>query len=592
MILRLLCLFLLFCSCSVNALNIFDLKQAPLPMSQAYVFSAHREADQIIAHWSMPKGYYLYQDRFCFALNGQAVQPLALPPAEIHQDPLLGQFKAYANQVNIALAIPAGMKHQPINLHVCYQGCSRDHFCYPPTTQTLSLLPDNTSVQYASTFAVSSVTAPPLPLNTQDRLTHLLTGHHFSFALLTFFGMGLLLAFTPCVLPMLPILASLIVGQQNKRSLQAVLVAGTYVLSMSLTYGVIGMIAGTIGDNLQTALQTPLALGIMSLVFILLGLSLFDVYSIQLPQWFENRLIGLSNHQQSGHLWGAAVMGCLATLILSPCVSPAFIGGIAYIAQTGHVFQGGLALFVMSLGMGLPLFLVALFGVHILPPTGPWMMRVKQVLGVLLFIVAILLINRIFPVYHHYTWSIFLIMLSVYLGVLEPAKTGWQKCWKGMGLFLAIAGGILLFHASSVKANQMSTPIFASTSQGNFIAVQDLSTLNHYLRQAKSRHQPVLIDFYASWCVACLEMDKTVFANGAVQAASQGFQRLRVDITHETPGVSAIKTRYSIIAPPTVVFLNSYGEEITAARVVGLPSKAQFMAVLTQVKDASGVSRP
>lgn len=581
---KLLFCFMLFFSASASAVDIFHVNNDPLPADQAYQFSATRNGDTMIAHWTMAPGYYLYQDRFCFIVNGQRLSGVALPPAETHTDDVLGQFKAYANQVDIQIPIPSKYSEKPVTLQVCYQGCSSNHFCYPPSAQEVTLSPNTNLALPGQAIPVPQKIA----VTEQDKLASLLNHHNLWIALLSFFGIGLLLAFTPCVLPMIPILSSLIIGQQHISTARAFWISTTYVLGMAITYAIIGIIAGVAGANLQTILQTPVAISIISLLFIALALSLFGFYELHLPHWLQTRVTHISNQQKSGSFIGAAIMGCLATLIVSPCVSPALIGAVTYIAQTGDSFLGGLALFIMALGMGIPLILVGTFGGRILPHAGHWMDIIKQVFGVLMLMVAILLLSRILP--DRITillWASLLVISSIYLGLLQPALTGWEKFWKGVGLLFAISGGILLLSAAQGSSNilQPLTPwndAKASTSQ--FTIVTDPPALNNLLVTAEKKHQITMIDFYAKWCLSCKEMDTHTFSNPAVKTALLPMQLVRVDMTDATPAIKALMQKYNVIAPPTIIFIDENGQEMTDNRIVGLLGPDKFLQQVNSVK--------
>ncbi|NNM58378.1 MAG: protein-disulfide reductase DsbD [Legionellales bacterium] len=577
---------LFFFSCSVSAANIFELNDNPLPVDQAYHFSATRHDNVIDAHWQMAKGYYLYQTHFCFVLNDQTIKSVPLPPAERLQDEVLGTFNVYSNQLNIQIPVPSQYAEQSVQFGVCYQGCSSGHFCYPPVKQTL-VLPPNTS--QAVTGQSQTVSSQPPLVPEQDHLTALLVKGSIWLGLLSFFGLGLLLSFTPCVLPMIPILSGLIIGHEGISTVRAAWISLTYVLSMALTYALIGIVAGLAGANLQTLLQTPIAIVLMCLLFVLLALSLFGCYEIHLPQALQQRLTSISNHQKTGSFIGAALMGCLATLIVSPCVSPALIAAVTYIAETGKVVMGGLALFVMALGMGVPLLLVGTFGGRMLPRTGHWMETIKQVIGVFMLMVALILLDRIVPQRLYLVlWASLLIICSIYLGLLQAALTGWSKLWKGIGLLFAIMGTILLVGAAEGNGSifQPLTPTNAQakTTSAEFAIVNTNNALENLLEEAKKSHKITVLDFYAKWCLSCKEMDMRTFRNPKVRQAMQGMQRVQVDMTTDTPDIKAIKKQYQVVAPPTVIFLDANGQEIPNTRIVGAVSAKAFLERVEGIK--------
>jgi thiol:disulfide interchange protein DsbD len=559
---------------------------SPLPAADAYQFSASRQGDVITAHWTMAPGYFLYKDRFCFQVQNQRLHNVKLPAAIPRQDELLGNFEVYANQLNLQIPIQQADSNKPIHLLVCYQGCTENHFCYPPMMQEVTLPPGQIS-PIAGT-PVTHTTANSLS-NEQDTLATKLATQHLWLNLLTFFGIGLLLSLTPCVLPMLPILTGLIVGHQQMNSGKAFGISLSYVIAMAITYAIIGLIAGLAGNSIQAALQTPWAIGGLSIVFVALALSLFGFYDIRLPASLQQRLTQVSNHQRSGSYLGAMAMGCLATLILSPCVTPALIGTITYIAQTGNSLTGALILFVMALGMGTPLILVGTFGGHFLPRAGNWTIVIKNLFGVLMLAAAILLLQRLLPGRITLAlWGVLLLISSVYLGILQSAVTGWAKFWKGCGLVLALWGALLLIGAAQGHSNPLQplTP-WGSPQAANslpFIIVNTPAELDAALTQAQAQHQPVMLDFYADWCIACKEMDHTTFQNPAVISALKPWVLLRINMTTNTPAIATIKQRYNIIAPPALIFINAQGQEIANSRLVGAVNPTAFLTHLQQVQ--------
>lgn len=561
---------------------------SPLPAADAYQFSASRQGEVITAHWDMAPGYYLYKDRFCFQVQNQHLHNVILPPAITRQDELLGKFEVYANQLNLQIPIRSADSNIPVHLLVCYQGCTENHFCYPPVIQEVTLSPTQL-LPIAGTPVTAHLPTASLQSSEQDKLATQLNTQRLWLNLVTFFGLGILLSLTPCVLPMLPILTGLIVGHQQMNSRKAFRISLCYVLAMAVTYAVIGLIAGLAGDSVQAALQTPWAIGGLSLLFIALALSLFGFYDIRLPHSLQYRLTQISNHQRSGSYIGAMIMGCLATLILSPCVTPPLIGAITYIAQTGNSLTGALMLFVMALGMGTPLILVGTFGGHFLPRAGNWMTTIKNLFGVLMLAAAILLLQRLLPGRLILTlWAILLLISSIYLGILHPAFSGWAKFWKGCGLVLAIWGALLLIGAAQGNSNPLQPLTPWNNSQAatllNFKVINTPAELEAALAQAKAQQQPVMLDFYADWCIACKELEHFTFQNATVITALKPWMLLRVNMTSNSPAITAIKQQYNVIAPPTLIFFNAQGEEINNGRLVGSVNPAAFLTHLQQIQ--------
>ncbi|MEO5574104.1 MAG: protein-disulfide reductase DsbD domain-containing protein, partial [Gammaproteobacteria bacterium] len=425
------------------------------------------------AHWDIADGYYMYRDKFAFRLlNAQGVRLGApqLPPGESKTDEFLGKTEVYHNQVSFSIPLlRTETKATQITLEATYQGCAEAGFCYPPLTKTVGLsLP---AVQKDST--PDKINNAPL-VSEQDRLAQVLTGGNTTLALLTFFGLGLLLAFTPCVFPMIPILSSIIVGPNASKDHDLIVTTdghstfaqrGTgntrraftlslvYVLAMALTYTVAGVIAGRFGENLQAASQNPWVLGSFSAVFVLLALSMFGFYQLQIPASWQGKLAALSHRQQGGTLIGVAVMGFLSALIVGPCVAAPLAAALIVIGQMGDPVLGGAALFAMSMGMGAPLLLIGTSLGKWLPSSGAWMDTVKAVFGVLLLAVAIWMLERILPATITLVlWAVLLIISAVYMGALDrlsPEAGGWRKLWKGVGFILIIYGALLLVGAAS-----------------------------------------------------------------------------------------------------------------------------------------------
>jgi thiol:disulfide interchange protein DsbD len=573
--------------------NVTD-TNSPLPAANAFKFSATRTDHDIITHWDIAPGYYLYKDRFSFLLQNQPVKQINLPPALKHEDAVLGTFEAYADTVEIRLPVPLTERDKPIQLDVNYQGCSDNHFCYPPIHETVYVLPNTTTPIRGTVDSDQSVTTEP-PSTETNVVTSTtpvpsLGTHSLWLNLLSFFGIGVLLAFTPCILPMIPILSGIIVGHNKISTRKALWVSSIYVLSMSLTYALVGVIAGFAGESLQTAMQSPWAIISVSVLFVALAMSLFGFYEIRMPDWIENRVFRLSNNQKSGSYLGAAIMGCLASLIISPCVTPPLIGAITYITQTGDSLTGGLALFVMSLGMGLPLVLVSVFGAHWLPRAGEWTVIVKAVFGVIMLMMTIYLLGRILPGrVTMVLWAALFIISSIYLGVLQPAMHGWGKFWKGLGLMFAICGTILIIGAAQGNSNPLQPLSHWGEAQASpavslaFKPVGDVSAVATALNQAKASNQITLLDFYAKWCLACDAMDYRTFSNPQVMRTLESMTLLRADITKNTPATKALKQQFNVIAPPMLIFFDKNGHEIPNSRIIGEVEPAVLLAHIAKL---------
>ena len=493
---------------------------APLPVDQAFQFSVQvTDSDTLAAHWQIAPGYYLYKSHFNFELTNPQKAKLgqsSFPPAQEINKPSLTGYKVYADSVDISLPLADPAPNQ-VTLLITYQGCSESGFCYPPVTKQV-----DANLQ-SGLVAISTPTEVPVSIDTDNsnRFSQLLTQSHLGWLLLSFFGFGLLLAFTPCILPMLPILMGIIAGQKNNLSTRkAFLLSLTYVLSVAVTFAIAGVIASLLGYSLQAAFQNPWVIISFSLLFIALALSLFGLYELQLPYALRNRLNSISERQQGGTYLGVAAMGFLSTLIASPCVSAPLVGALSYISTTGNAGVGGLALFALGLGMGMPLLIIGTSGGKLLPKAGRWMKTIKIILGVLLLGLAILFLSRLLP---------------------------------------------------------------SSSADSTFQRVTTTAQVEQLLNQAKSEGKPAVLDFYADWCLECKVIEKTVFQNPGVSSYLHTVVFIQADVTANDKDSKALNKQYNVFAPPTVLFFNGQGQE--QHRIVGSMSLDDFLKQLNVSKN-------
>ena len=575
----------------------------------AFVMDARvRDAQTIVVRWVLADEYYLYKEKFSFALRESSVAALGtpqLPAGQFREDPYFGRQEVYYGQVEAVIPI---QRHQSagadVTLEVGYQGCADAGLCYPPTKKQVALqLPPGLagaaqvsgldSPAAALTTPLSSGPLPAGELPEQDRIARTLAGGVSWLVLATFFGFGLLLTFTPCVFPMVPILSSIIVGQgENITTRRAFTLSLTYVLSMAVAYTAAGVAAGLFGAgaNLQAAFQDPWILSVFIVMFVLLALSMFGFYDLQIPASWQTRLIQVSNRQRSGTYVGVAVMGVLSALIVGPCVAAPLAGALIYIGQTGDAMLGGMALFALSLGMGTPVLIVGTSGGRLLPRAGAWMKPVKAAFGVALLGVAIYLLERIVPEQMTLLlWAALLIIPAIYMGALDSLGTdanGWRKLWKGTGVLMAVYGAALVIGAA-VGGGDLYRPLKGLSGGlaggGNeaplpFRPVKGVAGLQVALANAASQGQPAMLDFYADWCVSCKELERTTLSDPAVRAALAGAVLLRTDVTANDEHDQELLRTLRLFGPPALLFFDTNGKERPEFRVVGYIEAREFEA--------------
>ena len=562
-----------------------------LEPDQAFILSTTSEAGQVIASWEIAEGHYLYRDKIKIIADTDSkvsTGELQVAEGELKHDEYFGDIYVFHHQAQAILpiiSIENGVK--AVNFKVKYQGCSEiSGICYPPITKevTLKLNP------ISSAAAAQTANKSRLPISEQDRIAESLKSGSSWFIILSFFGFGLLLAFTPCVFPMIPILSGIIIGQGDKISTRSAFTLSViYVLAMAVTYTVAGVAAGVFGENIQAAFQNPWILGSFAAVFVLLSLSMFGFYELQMPSAIQSKLTEYSNKQQGGTYVGVAIMGFLSALIVGPCVAAPLAGALIYIGQTGDAVLGGLALFALSMGMGAPLIAIGTSAGKLLPRAGGWMDVIKAIFGVMLLGVAIWMLERIIPAtVGILLWAILFIVSSIYMGALEGLKaesTGWNRLWKGLGLILFAYGMLLLVGASAgskdmfqpLKGLAMASGYSAQNQQHlQFTQIKGLAGLNQQLAMAEKQQKPVMLDFYADWCVSCKEMEKYTFNDPTVQANLKNTLLLQADVTDNDELDKELYKHFGIIGPPAIIFYDPKGNEQKNYRVVGYMPAEKF----------------
>ncbi|HEU4709845.1 MAG TPA: protein-disulfide reductase DsbD [Methylophilaceae bacterium] len=562
-----------------------------LPPDQAFqlVVSA-RDAQTLQASFKIAPGHYLYRDRIKFSPAGSdassyKIANIALPKGEPKEDAYFGRSEVFHQDVDAVLTLAySGAAPQTITLNATYQGCSEKGLCYSPIHKTLKV--------NLSESAVGSVQASdPGSANGDDTAASLLKNGKLWLVITGFFGFGVLLSLTPCVLPMIPILSSIIVGRQHFGKLHTFNLSLAYTLGMATSYAMVGVAAGLTGRLLSNALQTPWALGFGALIFTLLAFSMFGFYELTLPSALESRLVGVSNRIKGGRFLGVFAMGALASLIVSPCVAAPLAGALLYISKTHDVVLGGTALFALAVGMGVPLLLIGASAGTLLPKAGPWMTAVRNFFGVVMLGMAIWLVSPLMPVAVSMALGAALLIISaIYLHALDnlPPNAGhWSKLWKGVGVIALIAGVLLLLGAASgAKSPLQPLAGFGSASGATetralpFRRIQNLAEVKNLVQQSG---KPVMLDFYADWCVACKEFEHNTFSDPRVRQALRNAVLLQADVTANSAADVELLQHFGLYGPPGIIFFDPKGNELSHARIVGYQDAETFLNHLAKL---------
>lgn len=558
-----------------------------LPPDEAFQLEIQvQDTKTLRADFTIAPGHYLYRDRIKFELakpNARrlSISNVVLPKGEPKEDAYFGLSEVFHNNASGMLTLNyTGAAPANVAIAATYQGCSEKGLCYSPIRKTFTIaLPGNDGS--GATLGNLIPDDPAASLLRDGQLWLVVTG---------FFGFGVLLSLTPCVLPMIPILSSIIIGRQHLGRLHTFNLSLAYTLGMAVSYALVGIAAGMTGRLLSNALQTPWALGIGAVVFVLLALSMFGFYEISLPNTMESRLANFSNRIKGGRFLGVFAMGALASLIVSPCVAAPLAGALLYISQTHDVVLGGTALFALAMGMGVPLLLIGASAGSLLPKTGPWMNAVRNFFGVLLLAMAIWLISPLIPTgVAMALWAALLIVTAIFMHALDalPPHTGrWPKFWKGIGVVALVFGVTLLIGAVSGAKSPLqplagfgATTSRADTSALPFQRVKNVADVERIVRQAG---KPVMLDFYADWCVACKELEQYTFSNLQVQQALSEVVLLQADVTGNTEEDVALLKRFGLFGPPGIIFFDSQGQE-QALRIIGFQDADAFINSLKKL---------
>ena len=597
MLIRLIPVLLLLLACAARA-GEPDL----LEPEQAFRFTARLlDANQLEVRYDIAPGYYMYREKFRFEASPAsiALDASQLPPGKVKKDEFFGDVQIYRGSQRFVLPVRGADAQAPrFTLKAVSQGCADIGVCYPPQEQSAELVlaafttatPDPAAAPFLrqAPGGTAPAVAGPAP-QPEDALIAGLFKGGFWVLIASFFGFGLLLALTPCVFPMIPILSSILVPHgAHLTHMRGFALSLAYVLGMAIAYALAGVAAGLLGTLLSAALQNPWVLAGFAGVFVLLALSMFGFYELQLPNALQSRLTVTSNKLHGGHFAGVFTMGVLSALIVGPCVAAPLAGALLYISRSGDVVLGGTALFTMALGMGVPLLVVGASAGTLLPKAGPWMETIKRFFGVVLLGVAIYLVSPMLPaVVHMLAWAALFIAFAVYLHALDPlphGAPGFRKLFKAVGVIALLAGAALLIGALA-GGRDVLQPLSglrgAAALHGTlpvFQRVNNVAQLDGAIRAAAGK--PVMLDFYADWCVSCKEMERFTFTDSAVRARLARMVMLQADVTQNADDDKALLKRFGLFGPPGMVFFNRQGNEINGLRVVGFQPADKFSAIL------------
>jgi thiol:disulfide interchange protein DsbD len=617
----------------LRALTGGDSQEDFLPMEKAFQVDVKvRDAHTLVAELKPADTYYLYRDKIAFAVpkeSGVSIAKVVLPRGDKKSDPNFGDTEVFHRPIQALITLNRSGAHDAthVSVEARYQGCSEKGLCYPPAKKSFDLTlaawqPEAVAVPSPQPAAVSqSAAAPPPPVssaqatasapaevtsrsgppaqNETSKIASILKGGSFWFIVASFFGAGVLLSFTPCVLPMVPILSGIIVGQGQKVTRRhAFSLSLVYVFGMAITYALAGVGAGLSGTLLSNVLQNPWVLGAFAALFVVLSLSMFGFYELQLPSALQSKLSDTSNKAKGGTFWGVFIMGVLSALIVGPCVAAPLAGALLYINQTRDAALGGSALFSLALGMGVPLLAVGLSAGTLLPRAGMWMQTVKNLFGVMLLGLAIWIVSPVIPsAVHMLLWAALLIVSAIYLHAIDPLPhnaSGLRKLWKGVGVLAMLIGVALLVGALS-GGRDILQPLAGlrgasgaasdSVAYPKFERVRSVAELEQRIAQAGGR--AVMLDFYADWCVSCKEMERFTFTNPQVRERMGRMILLQADVTANADADAELLKRFNLFGPPGILFFGAGGKELEGVRVIGFQPAEKFLGALEAALRAS-----
>jgi len=574
-------LFLLAFAAAANAQLSFLKSDELLEPEKAFRFSARAAPGEVEVSFAIADGYYMYRDKFRFASGNPAVRlgNPELPAGLRHKDEFFGEVETYRRSVRIR--IPA-QGDGPFELKVISQGCADVGVCYVPMESKASL-------RLAALDGGAGGKAPALSIFASDFDIAALFDGSFPFVIGTFFVFGLLLTFTPCVLPMIPILSGIIAGEgKSLDKTRATALSLIYVLGMAVAYAVAGVAAAYSGSLLAAALQNAWVLGGFALLFVVLALSMFGLYELWLPGFLHHRLHSAHQKLRGGRVASVAAMGVLSAVIVSPCVAAPLAGALLYISQTRDVALGGAALFTMALGMGVPLVAMGVSEGALLPKAGAWMGGVRKFFGVLLLAVAVWIVSPLLPtMVQMLAWGALLIGSAMFLRAIDPlppSASGWWRLWKGAGIVALVAGVAIVVGALS-GSRDVLRPLAGLTGKAQSAAAPlpwtRVASLSDLEKKLKGPGRPVMLDFYADWCVSCKEMEAFTFSDPKVRAQLDRMLLLQADVTANSEADKALLKRFSLFGPPGIIFFDAEGREIKGLRVIGYQGPERFLKTLS-----------
>ena len=568
---------LLLCTPAAAQLKLGGNTDNLLEPEKAFSFDASAlDASTIEVHFAIADGYYLYRDRFRFSAEGARLGAPEFPRGLKHKDEFFGEVETYRKEVRIRIPVEGDGR---FDLKVVSQGCADAGVCYVPLESKVSLRLAGNGEAAAPRFSVYA---------SDIDIARLFEGN-FAIVLGGFLLFGLLLTFTPCVLPMIPILSGIIAGEGAElNKLRALALSLSYVLGMAIAYAAAGIAAAFSGSLIAAALQSAWVLGSFALVFVVLALSMFGFYDLRLPGFLHHRLHHAHRRLQGGRVASVAAMGVLSAVIVSPCVAAPLAGALLYISQTRDVALGGAALFAMALGMGVPLIVVGVSEGALLPKAGAWMNGVKRFFGVLLLAVALWIVSPVIPAaLQMLAWAALLIGSGIFLRAIDPlpaAASGWWRLWKTAGIALLAAGLALLVGALAGSRDPLR-PLAGLASRGAPAAAplpwMQVASLGELEERLRAGGKPAMLDFYADWCVSCKEMEAYTFSDPRVRAKLEGVVLLQADVTAGSEAHRALLRRFALFGPPGIIFFDAQGREIKGLRVIGYQDAERFLKTLS-----------